>query len=218
MMLAAALLVGGCGNGGSSGEKPAPEPAAPDSATAMPEELEPGAVEETPAEPHLPAAGPAAVPEIVEEAPGTTEAAPAEEPAAEPEAASAEPAPEQDLEPIAPPEPDASNEPGISDPGGKVSVAATQPGLTRVGPDKCKTCHKVQYESWLTTAHAKRTPPLDCEDCHGPGSEYKAMAVMKDPAKAVAAGLVDPQPEFCQRCHVTGFTDDYLQRAHAHKK
>jgi len=99
-----------------------------------------------------------------------------------------------------------------------VAVAPTKEGLTRVGADKCKMCHKVQYESWSAGAHAKNEPVVDCESCHGPGSEYKNMSVMKDPEKAKAAGLVMPDAKFCTAsCHQTGWQDEMLQRAHAHK-
>jgi len=96
-------------------------------------------------------------------------------------------------------------------------VAATKSGLTRVGPEKCKTCHKIQYASWIETAHAKRQPALECESCHGMGSEYKVMTVMKDAAKAKAAGLVNPEAKFCQTCHQQGWKEDQLKKAHAHK-
>ena len=102
------------------------------------------------------------------------------------------------------------------DVGGAVAVAATKPGLSRVGSDTCEMCHEVQFSSWAGTAHAARKPPLDCESCHGPGSAYKTLAVMKDPAKARAAGLVIPDRSFCAQCHGKGATDDLLQRAHAH--
>jgi hypothetical protein len=105
----------------------------------------------------------------------------------------------------------------VVDPGGEIAVAATRAGLTRIGAEKCKICHKVQFASWVETAHAKRKPPLDCEGCHGPGSEYKSQAVMKDPEKAKAAGLVSPTATFCARCHVGGWKDDMLRTAHAHK-
>ena len=96
-------------------------------------------------------------------------------------------------------------------------MPATKPGLTRIGAVKCKICHKVQFASWTETGHATRTPPLDCEDCHGPGSEYKNKKVMEDPEKATSAGLVRPDRAFCSQCHRTGWTDDLLKRAHAHK-
>lgn len=105
----------------------------------------------------------------------------------------------------------------VTDPGGVVEVKATKSGLLRIGAAKCKTCHAVQFKSWSAGAHAGRTPPLDCEGCHGAGSEYKTMAVMKNPEMARAAGLVMPGRDFCATCHKSGWTDDMLGRAHAHK-
>ena len=96
-------------------------------------------------------------------------------------------------------------------------MKATKAGLAKVGAAACKMCHKVQFASWADSAHGKRTPPLDCEACHGQGSEYKAMAVMKDPAKAKAAGLVMPGAAFCATCHKRGWNDGMLKKAHAHK-
>lgn len=100
---------------------------------------------------------------------------------------------------------------------------------TYVGAEKCKICHKTEFESWSKLKHAKamevlkpeeqtepkclechttgydktETPLLgvQCEACHGPGSEYKSPAVMKDPAKAKAAGLVTPDKALCETCH-----------------
>lgn len=48
---------------------------------------------------------------------------------------------------------------------------------------------------------------VQCESCHGPGSDYKTMSIMKDHAKAVAAGLnpmslQDGSAEKqCKTCH-----------------
>jgi hypothetical protein len=42
---------------------------------------------------------------------------------------------------------------------------------------------------------------VSCEACHGPGGDYMAMAVMKDHAKAVAAGMTDPNEATCKKCH-----------------
>lgn len=42
---------------------------------------------------------------------------------------------------------------------------------------------------------------VGCESCHGPGSEYKSMKVMKDPEAAKAAGLIMPTAETCMGCH-----------------
>jgi hypothetical protein len=104
------------------------------------------------------------------------------------------------------------------DPGGEIAVEATRPGLTRIGAAKCGVCHKPQYASWSESAHAKREPPLECESCHGAGSEYKSLSVMKDAEKAKAAGLVLPTATFCTTCHRQGWSDDQLRKAHAHKE
>ena len=102
-----------------------------------------------------------------------------------------------------------------------VAVAALfiVPGFAaadKVGADKCKMCHKIQYESWAASKHAAQNPQVDCETCHGPGSEYKAMATMKDPAKAKAAGLVMPTKDACAKCHKT-MDDATFAKVHAHK-
>ncbi len=100
---------------------------------------------------------------------------------------------------------------------------------TFVGVDKCKMCHKIQYDSWvaigkhskaLENAKASKDPAfapaclgchstnksetamgVECEACHGAGSDYKALSIMKDKAKAVAAGLVVPTQGTCDGCH-----------------
>jgi hypothetical protein len=114
-----------------------------------------------------------------------------------------------------------------------VGVVALWAGLanaepTYIGATKCKMCHKLQYDSWAETKHAKATEDaknsttrkfepacltchatnkseelagVQCEACHGPGSEYKSISIMKDKAKAIAAGLVLPTQETCNRCH-----------------
>jgi hypothetical protein len=97
-----------------------------------------------------------------------------------------------------------------------------------VGADKCKMCHKVQYNSWTETIHAKATDAakgstdpafeakclgchatnsdealagVQCEACHGPGADYKKMSIMKDRDSAVANGLVIPTQATCDGCH-----------------
>jgi len=75
-----------------------------------------------------------------------------------------------------------------------------------VGAKKCKTCHKVQFNSWLETGHATTFDVLSdeekkkeecvachqtgttakgvllegvqCEACHGPGKDYKSPKIM----------------------------------------
>ena len=89
-----------------------------------------------------------------------------------------------------------------------------------VGVTKCKMCHKVEFESWSKTKHATAKPAVECETCHGNGGDYWTMAVMKDPAKAKAAGLIaKPEKASCTaKCHKAAeFKDDMLQKVHAHK-
>jgi|WetSurMetagenome_2_1015567.scaffolds.fasta_scaffold48246_3 hypothetical protein len=44
---------------------------------------------------------------------------------------------------------------------------------------------------------------VQCESCHGPGSEYKSISVMKDKQKAIENGLNVPsdKAQFCVNCH-----------------
>ncbi|OYW05246.1 MAG: hypothetical protein B7X11_02095 [Acidobacteria bacterium 37-65-4] len=92
---------------------------------------------------------------------------------------------------------------------------------TAVGAEKCKMCHKVQYESWAASKHAAASPKVECETCHGPGSDYNKMSVMKDAAAAKAAGLILPTKADCAKCHgkdkVPAMTDALFAKVHAHK-
>jgi excinuclease UvrABC ATPase subunit len=48
-----------------------------------------------------------------------------------------------------------------------------------------------------------KTEGVQCESCHGPGSEYKKLSIMKDKQQALANGLVlhEDGAEFCKTCH-----------------
>lgn len=72
-------------------------------------------------------------------------------------------------------------------------------------PD-CLACHTTGFDKLTGFSLADSTVNMDlanvgCEDCHGPGSEYKTMSVMKDKEKAIAAGLVIPDEKTCVTCH-----------------
>ena len=89
-----------------------------------------------------------------------------------------------------------------------------------VGVKKCKMCHKVEHASWETTKHATVDPKAECETCHGNGGDYWKMPVMKDPAKAAAAGLISKPPkETCiATCHkAEEFKDEMLTQVHEKK-
>lgn len=235
-----ALLAVGCGSPSSSTDKasaestsPAPEPA--QTQTTAPAPVEEAQVADAPVATDEPVETPAPAPQALaaSSAPApvaapaaTTAKAPpvaAPTPAKVPPAAAPTPTPTASA--IAPAPVAATSPPpaapaatsAIADPGGTVAVVATKPGLERIGAEACGDCHDVQFESWAGGAHAKRKPPLDCEHCHGPGSEYKSKAVMKDPAKAEAAGLVMPDKAFCGKCHKKGVDDAFMEKAHAHE-
>jgi hypothetical protein len=147
-------------------------------------------------------------------------------PAAEPAPAAA-PAPAQ----VAAPAPAAKPAPGAATPvkaaePAKVVEPAKPPpapaptaapaaaGHATVGAEKCKLCHRLQYDSWAASPHQAKG--LDCEGCHGGGADYKAMGVMKDRAAAIAAGLVLPGPSFCKKCHASPDAA-LVAKVHAHK-
>lgn len=104
-----------------------------------------------------------------------------------------------------------------------VAVASTLAWAvpTKIGADKCKMCHKLQFDSWSTSQHAKATPPVDCETCHGAGSDYKVISVMKNLDAAKKAGLILPTKTDCAKCHgkgkVPAMTADLFAKVHAHK-
>lgn len=114
-------------------------------------------------------------------------------------------------------------------------VAAQSAEHDYAGSKKCKICHKEQYEIWEKKKHAKAwdalndeqkkksecigchttdgpdMPNVQCEACHGPGSEYSKPTIMNkarfkaNPEEqlklAVEAGLVIPTKETCVECH-----------------
>jgi hypothetical protein len=67
---------------------------------------------------------------------------------------------------------------------------------------KCLTCHAPLAEK----APELKEEGVGCETCHGPGSAYKKMSIMKDHAEAVKNGMTEySSPEAikkqCLSCH-----------------
>ena len=104
------------------------------------------------------------------------------------------------------------------------SIGDAEP--TYVGAKKCKMCHLTEYKSWEKTKHAgvfdllkddeKKdakcikchvtgsvdNPGVQCEACHGPGSDYKKKTIMKDHEAREKAGLIaKPDEKVCTKCH-----------------
>ncbi len=64
---------------------------------------------------------------------------------------------------------------------------ATPAGVKDPSTDpKCLKCHSPLFEK----APDIKAEGVTCEVCHGPGSEYKKLSVMKDKAEAVKNGLI----------------------------
>ncbi|MBN2615585.1 MAG: hypothetical protein JXR71_07800 [Bacteroidales bacterium] len=67
---------------------------------------------------------------------------------------------------------------------------------------KCTKCHStaasVSENLW---AGITVKEGVSCESCHGPGSKYKSMSIMKDRKKALANGMIIPTEATCKKCH-----------------
>jgi hypothetical protein len=76
---------------------------------------------------------------------------------------------------------------------------------TAVQTDACLKCHASGYnvEKALLGEKFKIEDGVQCETCHGAGSNYKSQKVMKNKQDAIANGLVIPDKveEFCKSCH-----------------
>jgi hypothetical protein len=68
---------------------------------------------------------------------------------------------------------------------------------------KCLKCHVAGYgapKEQLADSYSMEDG-VSCEACHGPGSDYMKLSIMKDKEKAIAAGLIMPTKEVCVTCH-----------------
>jgi hypothetical protein len=86
--------------------------------------------------------------------------------------------------------------------GAKAAEIAKAKGLKKAANEspECLECHAITADTKLTA------DGVQCEMCHGAGSAYKTMPIMKDKAKAVAAGLTEFKDKaaiekVCKTCH-----------------
>lgn len=74
-----------------------------------------------------------------------------------------------------------------------------------VETEACLKCHATGYnvDVSLLGAKFKIEDGVQCETCHGPGSEYKSLKVMKNREDAIAKGLIvhENHEDFCTGCH-----------------
>ena len=68
----------------------------------------------------------------------------------------------------------------------------------------CLGCHATAWhaEDWEKDETFHIEDGVQCEGCHGPGSEYSSMEVMRDRQAAMMAGLKMPNQESCVTCHI----------------
>lgn len=71
--------------------------------------------------------------------------------------------------------------------------------------EACLKCHASGYnvENALLSDKFKIEDGVQCETCHGAGSNYKSLKIMKNRADAIANGLVvhEKSDAFCTSCH-----------------
>lgn len=66
----------------------------------------------------------------------------------------------------------------------------------------CIKCHStVGGTDKNLHAGIKISEGVSCESCHGPGSVYKSMSIMKSREKSLENGLIVPDEKLCVSCH-----------------
>jgi hypothetical protein len=79
--------------------------------------------------------------------------------------------------------------------------------LKKKGEDKnpkCLECHVTGFNKGgykVGDANAEKFAWVGCEACHGPGSGYKKLSIMKDKKKSMENGLIEPNETVCIKCH-----------------
>jgi len=68
--------------------------------------------------------------------------------------------------------------------------------------EACLACHTTGYgKAMFVGKTAAELQGVQCEACHGPGSDYRALPVMKNLEQAKAKGLIAPTEKVCANCH-----------------
>ncbi len=67
---------------------------------------------------------------------------------------------------------------------------------------KCLKCHSTAaiVDAKLIAGITKEEG-VSCETCHGPGSDYKAPAIMRNHEASISNGLIVPNEKVCIKCH-----------------
>ena len=68
--------------------------------------------------------------------------------------------------------------------------------VARVGSEACASCHASEHAKWQQHAHAKASPEVGCETCHGGGADHVAEG-------AVRKGTIMSLADKCGSCAIT---------------
>ena len=89
----------------------------------------------------------------------------------------------------------------------KADKIAKEKGFTTKAAEtpECLKCHASGYNVDASMLDKKFSVEdgVQCETCHGPGSDYKSMKIMKNKEEAVANGLklYEKPEDLCITCH-----------------
>ena len=70
--------------------------------------------------------------------------------------------------------------------------------------EKCLGCHTTAFNKGgykIDDPKNVNFEGVQCESCHGPGSVYKKISLMKNREEALKNGLIDIKEETCTPCH-----------------
>lgn len=89
----------------------------------------------------------------------------------------------------------------------KANEIAKAKGLTKPAAEspECLQCHVIT-EAKLIEKSFEMKDGVQCETCHGAGSAYKTITLMKDQAKSIAVGMTEYKDDAaieqkCRTCH-----------------
>lgn len=68
---------------------------------------------------------------------------------------------------------------------------------------ECLSCHVTAYEAPAERKAGtyKLEDGVGCESCHGPGSAFKVITIMRDREKALTSGMIVADEKTCLKCH-----------------
>jgi hypothetical protein len=90
----------------------------------------------------------------------------------------------------------------------KANEIAKSKGISKPAAEapECLECHAKPVDPKFADKGCDPKDGVQCETCHGAGSAYKNMVIMKDKAKCIAAGMTDFKDtavieKWCKTCH-----------------